>query len=595
MNKLQLYITKSGNVYKSLFNLNPDEDVRRYITDLRQAVELIEYDCEEKNIFYYLTATNDGIFFTIIRTIPPRRGAHLAAWIYIPHGTCVTDKTLLDLVNLTTRKVSNAEVSNEDVAHLREAFAREYAVDAGMPAITGCSGTEYAWRTYGDTSGLTLKDYTGRGLWQQSYIPYAGILLVDDMLGYEVKAESLDNTPLGQPATILVPEASPEGFRPYVFNRALDRPLAATLDAEIALTWRRPGFEDVVEFEIINSPDFMPHTVSTEGALKTVTPDSFFITSQSTRQPLEGCFIRVNGHEITRDGRQFNTEELRHANVSVSCEGHFPFSGQLDLASTKRALIQLQERRKIYRFELPLTSSDFGGPVSFELQSKNEIDSSPIEGYVLLDEIQEGAARTNHLGYARGGTSTSSKIIWTAVGFAAGILLMLLINLLTGGNGNKSTLAPAANPDSIVAPPVPEAQVPPTPAIETPAITQPAKPAQPEEPKTEPQQQPAASQPDNNLTVQDAVTYLDSNLKWNRDELEKNPATKGLYDDLNTFNTARVNDLWLPKLKDSKRLQKVAHHLKEGDRKKKRKLPETYNKPGDHVIAVQSYLNKVDP
>ncbi len=77
--------------------------------------------------------------------------------------------------------------------------------------------------------------------------------------------------------------------------------------------------------------------------------------------------------------------------------------------------------------------------------------------------------------------------------------------------------------------------------------------------------------------------------------MEKNPATKGLFDDLNKFDTKRLNDYWVPKLKDSKRLQKIAFHLKEGARKKKATLPETYNKPGDNIIAVQSYLNKVDP
>ena len=71
MNKLQLYITRSGANLKSIFNLNPNEDVRRHVTDLKDAVSLVDYNPEEKNIFYMLKSTDDGIFFIILRTIPP--------------------------------------------------------------------------------------------------------------------------------------------------------------------------------------------------------------------------------------------------------------------------------------------------------------------------------------------------------------------------------------------------------------------------------------------------------------------------------------------------------------------------------------------
>lgn len=591
MNKLQLYITKSGNVFKSLLNLNPNEDVRRFVVDIRNAVERIDYVADEKNIFYYITATNEGSFFTIIRTIPPKHGAHLAAWIYIPTGTRISDAELADIVALTTRKVSGSEVSNDDVAVLREAFAKVYPVDSTAPALTACAGHKYAWRTYGEDSGLSLRDFTGRGRWQQDYIPYRGVLIIDDMLGYDVTADSLAHLPLSEQATILVPEPSADGFRPYVFNRPLDRPLAASLDRETDFVWRKPGFEDVVVPQIIDSLEFTPQTVSTQGSLKKITPASFFITSQVTHEPLSKCLIRVNGHEISENGRQFTGDELRQASVSITCDGHFPFSGQLDLASTTRALIQLQERRKIYRFELPLISSDFGAPVQFELHTKNEMSQSPLEGYVLLDEIQEGASRTNHLGYSGSGTSLSTKLIYAAVGFVAGLVLMLIFGTCSNSKSNESSLAPAANPDSIVKTEVPPVVAPPTPPIlETEPQVAPA--ASVTEPVTVTEPSPAT---DSKLTLDDAIKYLDNNKAWNRDELEKNPATRGLFDDLNNFRTQRIIEHWGPVLKDSKELQRVVKHVSQGAQKKKAKLPDTYNKPGDNVISVQSYLNKVDP
>lgn len=585
MNKLQLYITKSGNVFKSLFNLNPNEDVRRNLRDLSDAIALIDYDVDEKNIFYLLSATDDGMFFVILRTIPPHRQHHLAAWIYIPNDTDISGHQLLDLVNLTTRKVSSAEVTNDDVAALREAFSIEYPTIADAPLLTGCRGDKFAWRNYGEGTGYSLADFTGDGRWQQSYVKFAGVLLTDNDFGYTVDAERIDRIPLGEPAVIEVPEKSDNGFTAYVFDRSLDHPLRATLGAELVVSWRRQGFEDIVVETVVNDRNFVPEPVSTQGSQKLITPDSFFITSQVTRDQLRNCSIRVNGKEITAAGRKFTSDELHNASVLISCEGYFPYSGQLDLAATARALIQLQERRKIYRFEIPLVSSEYGAPVRFELQTKAPITESPLEGYIPLDEIQEGATRTNRLGYTGVGTPLSTKLVYAAVGLAVGIVLMLLLGTCTGGSTHESNLAPAANPDSVV-------------PVAKPVVTAPQTPpaAEEQKPEAKPAQTAAAPVPtaaDSKLTVADAVKYLDDNTKWDRNELEKNPATRGLFDDMNNFNRQQIIDKWGPVLKDSKRFTKLVGHVKGG--MKKAKLDGTFNKPGDNIITVQSYLNRVDP
>lgn len=163
---------------------------------------------------------------------------------------------------------------------------------------------------------------------------------------------------------------------------------------------------------------------------------------------------------------------------------------------------------------------------------------------------------------------------------------MLGVNTCTGNRDNGSTLAPAANPDSIVPPKTPVAVTPPTPPV-VPEAQEETK--EPEEKKTE------ATQPDNSLSVADAVNYMDNNTSWTREELEKNPATRGLFDDLNNYRTERIINHWGSVLKDSKRMQKVVTHTRQGVQKKKSDLTGTYNKPGDNTISVQSYLNHVDP
>lgn len=578
MSKLQLYITKSGSNYSSLLNLNPSEETGRYVRDISKVVELIDYDAEEKNVFYLLTANDEGTFFTIIRTVPPVKGHHIAEWIFIPANAEVDGDELYALVSLMTRKAALPRMTNADVAEVRAAFATEYAVKADAPRITACRGAGFAWRSYGPASGLTLRDFAGRGRWQQSYIPYAGVLLVDDELGYAVNAPSLCETPLGEPAVILPPEPGDDNFSAYVFNRRLEQPLCATLGEPVTITWRRNGFEDITVTEKIGTAEFIPVPPDTTGSHKLITPSSFFVTAQGSHTALDGCRIRVNGVDITAQGHPFTAEVLQHASVSVACDGYVTFNGVMDLAATSRALISLKEQSKVYCFELPLINSDYGTPVRFELHTKKRITQSPIDGYILLDDIQEGPARTNYLGYSNGGTKLTAKLLYGGIGFLVGIILMLLTGLCSSDNDGE-TAAPATEQvaDSV-------AKNTPAPADNKPIAKAPAA-------------TPAAETKPAGNGFAEALKYLDANEKWTKAELEKYEATKGLFDDLNNYNAEAIYSKWGPLFKDSSRMQKIVNHMKLGAEKRKRKKVEApFNKRADDTtITIQTYLNTVDP
>lgn len=497
MNKLQLYIAKSAGNYKSLLNLNPSEDVRRHVSDVRHVLEFTDYDTAEINIFYLLKATAEGVFVTILRTIPQRKGDHLAAWIYVPNGIVIAAEQLEGIVQRTARKVSGAGVGPDDIAALREAFATEYAVNPDAPAITAMRGAEYAWRTYGGDSGVALVDFMGRGLWQQSYLPYEGVLLIDELLGVKVNAQSLAHVPLGEPATILPPEKTDEGFTAHVFGRTLDRPLRGTLGAELEIVWSRPGFEDVTVTSPVDEAVYTPQLVSTVDAQKVISPASFHVTSQATKEQLPDCQIRVNGLSIEGEGRSFNSDQLKSASVVISCEGYNSFTGHINLASTTRALVQLQERRKVYRFEVPVASSDMGAPIKFEIHTKRPLTASPLEGYSLLDDMQEGPTRTNRLGFSGGGSTLYTRIIWAAIGLVAGILISLMVTCSSSG-GDKH-LAPAADPNDTTAIVNTPPQAPAAPEVKvvdvTPAKKEEAKEIKKEEEKKE-EIKPEAAKPE---------------------------------------------------------------------------------------------------
>lgn len=593
MNKLQLYIYKSLRGFKSVRNINPSENVQRHIRDVRAALKIIDYDPAEKYLFYLLTYVDGGTFFTILRTIPDKPLDHLATTIFIPTGLKISREELAEIVHLTTRMVSNPAVSADELNELHDVFAKEYPVEAEPAAVVESEGREYAYSLYGGDTGRNLEDFFGDKLYQTSFIKYAGLVLVDADLGVTVDATDLSDCPLCPPATLMPPEPA-NGFMPYIYGRQFNRPFCVSLGEPVEMVWRRSGFEDILQTVEVTDEVQTVEPGSLEGSRKTINRSTFFISSQSGKKQITDADIIVNGVEITGD-HTFSYDELKNADVIVRAAGRLPYQATMDLAATSQALISLPEQRRIYRFEMPVKSSELGAPIRFEIHTKRQLTESPIEGYLLLDDIKEGSGRTNHLQFAAStpGVPVRQCFIYLGAALIAGFLLGWLI---MGGGGQSKASAPAETviTDVTVEAPAQEKEtktaeaVDPTPEDkaeapqETPANAEPTRPA--------PEPAPAGA-------VTDAsIAYLDANPKWTRDELERQPGLAGLFDDMNNYRLDRITAVWGPKLKKSKRFEKVAYHAGESVRKKFFKPEGTYcSGNSDNSITVQSYLNRIDP
>lgn len=592
MNKLQLYITKSLRGYKNLVNFNPSEDVRRHVQDLRQALKTVNYDSTEKNIFYMLKYTGEGVFVVVLRTIPDKPLDHLGAWIYVPNGLDISAGQLYDAVRLTTKKVSGAGVGEADIAELRQVFATEYTLDRNAPAIVANQGTDYAFCYYGG-EGRGLAEFFGEHLYQPGFLRYRGVLLLEDGIGVNGVGADLTEEPLQEVVPVNPPEPNPAGFAPYIYGEPFDRPFKAPLHGEVVVSWRRQGFDDIEQPVAVEEAGVVPEMVAVSDARKAITPASFNITSQDTKEPLRGCVIKVNGIEIA-GGHKFTQNDLSQAHVWVACEGYFPYSARMDLASTTQALIQMQERRKVYQFEMPLKSSEYGAPIKFEIRSKRELAGSPIDGYELLDSLQEGPTRTNYLGY----TGPAAGPWWQKAAYAvAGLVVGIILMFVLGRCSDSPTgAAPSVQPEvpadtSAVA--VEPQQMPVQPAVaENNVQTAPVQ--------AEPAPVPEADAAAQNASLDEAVAYLDSNRRWSREQMEQFAALRGLFDALNTYDFKSIRESWGPKLAKSKSFAKVVEASrkavnKKTDLKRNRTHTPTYNREGDTVIGWEGYTYYIDP
>ena len=584
MNKLQLYIYKSLRGFKSVRNINPAENIQRHILDVRKALEMIDYNPAEKYLFYMISYIDEGAFFTILRTIPSAPLDHLASTIFVPSGLQITQQEMEAVVRRTTRMVSNPAVSAEELAELHTTFAREYPVERDAPAMVASEGRDYAWCLYGGDTHRPLSEFFGKALYQPGYLPYAGVLLIDADLGVKGDRNDISNMPLATTVPVLPPDTTPEGFTPHIYHHIFDRPFLAPLDGTVDIVWKRAGFEDRTQQVRITRADQVIEPASTAESRKAISPASFYITSQGAKNPVPDAIITVNGVEIS-EARYFTQADLKNADVVVRCNGFFPFRARLDLAATTQALIQLQEQRKIYRFELPVVSSELGSPIRFEIHTKRDLTESPVEGYTLLDDIREGSTRINHLEYT-GSTPGASRRMMIIVAAAA-----LVIGALTGWLCTRTadTSAPASAADSVaVEQPAPAADKAPDATAATPTSTAPETAATPDAPAAAASEAPASAE---------AIKYLDSNKKWIKADMDKLPGLAGLFDDMNNFRIDRLINYWGPKLKGSKNFAKVAAAAEGGRHKPKAQFAagDTYNKPDDTVINWTSYTYRIDP
>ncbi len=595
MSKLQLYINISGSELKNVLNQNPDEDVRRLITDVSQALIIPRYDDQEKNVFYLVRYLASGFLIGVISTIINKKPDHVAAWIYVPADLDIAPERLMEVIALVTRKVSAQTISAEDRDELRHEFSEVYPVIADTPGIVPSQGDSYAFRYYGGDLDCELIDLLGVYLYQAAYLPFAGVLMVDAGLGVECAgAPDLTDAPLQRMVTLLPPEEHPDGFKPFLYGRIFTRPMLVALGQQVEIVWKRAGFEDMRQTVDVTTDGQQPECAEASSAKRTITKRAFSVTSLSSRKQLtDDCVITVNGLDIS-EPQTFTLAELAAAVVTVACEGYEPINQTINLAQSAQNMIQMRERGRVYNFEISAKSSDIGGMIHFEIRSTMPLEGSPIDGYELVDELQEGPTRTNHLVFDGGDQRKQliHKAVWALCGLICGILLMLVCRC--GGSAEQSKPEPLdSDADTIIVAPSPQNAVPAGPEPAPKADEQKA------DPKAETQaEQPApAPKATGNRSLAAAVHYLDNNRTWHRDSLEAFPDLRGLYDDLNNINRQRLHDVWGPKLKESRTFSTVADHAKLS-MKKKARIPagrNTYNAPGDKQIRVQSFLFAMDP
>ena len=247
MNKLQLYIYMSRRGFKSVRCINPAENVQTLIPQMRHALEKLDYNAAEKYLFYAIRYTDAGTFVTVLRTIPPEAGDHLASYIYIPNGLKITAAELSEVVQRVTRVVSSPAVTTEQLNDLQQLFSHQYDCDPNAPAIAASTGRDFAVIHYGGTTGRSLADFLGEYIFQPQFLNWSAIILIDSDLQVPATSTVLTDVKVLPTVTLLPPDISSTKFTPHIYHLPFDRPFRVQLGATVKVRWHRGGFEDQIQ------------------------------------------------------------------------------------------------------------------------------------------------------------------------------------------------------------------------------------------------------------------------------------------------------------------------------------------------------------
>ena len=596
MAQIQLYVTKTQRGYKHLLSINPTDEVMRCINDLTPTLQPLHYDAAAAPWLYVFTNIERGLLLSVIRPIVGDRHDHYAVTVFFPEGMHTTVESFNRIIAGARNLIADgADPRHEDVADMRTLLSPDYQLDKTQPRHFISTGHNYGYARYGCQGAPSLTDYGRQGFYQPGYSSYAGIVLFNPSEGVSAASHVTDLTkyPLEEVVRVNPPTSRPRGFAPTLGRRPFDAPMLAGKGQTLTIEWRRSGFEAVRQEFTVTDDGTVPEAPEVGTARRMITPSSFFITEQGSHRAIGSYYILVNGVEI--DGpKVFTYDELLNARVEISSPGYFAYKGTIDLATTTQALVQMKVLHKTYRFDLPLELDEAMEPIRIYLKTKDEVKSSPIKGYrVVDDEIIEGTGVANRLEYE--GTPARPDYRLFAIVGALCLLIGLFLGWLIFSGDDKASAAAPAVPAAIAVPDDGAGSSPATPKAEAPAEAD--APTDELAPDVAAVDTPAPAATSAESTAA-AVEYLDANRDWSRASMEAMPSLQGLFDDINTYNRERLLTYWRPLLAASKNFEAVARAVEGSTFKRDPRTGDhtpTFVPEGTDAINWRSYTFWVDP
>lgn len=499
-NKLGLKIVRINQGYTDLFEINGDQVWTKNVWDIRKDLENID-NLDGSSAVLMLTSVDTGHILTVASLIEGRITDCISAWIYVPASINIAGKELVEIVDAVKKEILANERNDERLTQL---LSKTYESAPASRITTKSNGEKCAFRYYGQGAKYTLSELL-KDMCQSYYKSYKSVFLLDN--SSKLKCLQGDNLS-DQKVYSMVVVKSPgniDSFVPYIGERPFVGQIYAIEGGTIDIEWRRDGYMPI-------------HTKSTiaPGAKYSVpTPNQYVrVLNYNYIKVVDEWSQRVTDYDLYVAKQRISKNEdiriseatLNNVWVEIHAEGFEPISGHLNL--TQPVQLKLVKETYAYEFLLPLKNEEGYYPI--KISGNRKMKNSPVKGYVT----ENGYVTRNDKNYLR--FKPFTRKFWITCLICSIIVLLLgicggyALNDFIGGKADNQEVGELTKENDDLKSRIKE--------LEKRNYTYTPKGAT-----------------DNNETysIEAAISYLDTNNKWNRTEMEKFDDLKGLWDALN--------------------------------------------------------------
>lgn len=500
-NKLGLKIVRINQGYTDLLEINGDQKWTKNVWDIRKDLENID-NLDGSSAVLMLTSIDTGHMLTVASLIEGRITDCISAWIHIPATISISGKELVELVESAKKEILANERNDEK---LRQLFSKEYELAPATKIAGGSIGEKCAYRYYGQKAKYTLAELL-KDMCQSYYKNYKSIFLLDN--SSNLRCLSGDNLSEQKVYSMIIVKSPGvvESFVPHIGGQPFEGQMYVVEGEIIKIEWRRNGYLPIQTETTVRQD--MRYSVPTPNQYIRVIPFDTIKVVDEWGQSIREYEVYVE-KKLIEHGRPIAISESKINNVwiEVYAEGFEPISGNVNF--TKPVVkIQLQKETYAYEFMLPLKNDEGYYPI--KISGNRKLKNSPVKGYVT----EGGYVTRNDKNYLR--FKPLSRKFWITCLICSIIVLLLgvcggyALNDFIGGKADNEEVSKLTKENADLKSRIKE--------LEKRNYTYTPKGAT-----------------DNNETysIEAAISYLDSNNKWNRTEMEKFDDLKGLWDALN--------------------------------------------------------------
>lgn len=547
------------------------------VVDIREYLKLFTGLHDTNNDVTFISFDEGGCFLTQLKALKSRGGDFLSGWIYIPNTIEISGAEVLNAYNYVRNVLTQSKIADIK-SEIEDFFSKSFPKKAFPIKYQPTSGDKYGVR-YIDKF-YSLSEILDTNRYQSYYSSYRAIFLLQD--GSEVKPsqeairlglfadltkQKIDTICTLMPPTKDMLTLAGRGVKIMFQNGGeFTTPLSCSKGYKAMLYAQREGFEDIMFKPIVVENEVQEFPLVNGLQWKKKFSGSFFRVETRDGNPIPSVRIVVNNTDITRAAALFTEEELKNAHVIISATDYVRYENTMNLLNMVDSPIRLERKEKSYDYTISLAN---GRDAKMTLQSKYLSDydgyESPLKGYDLNNQYLE----------------YSSWNIWKQrlIGFGSAIVLTCLI-----GGFVALDAWWYSHEFQLGWPPVKE-------------ITH--KPTQysggngegmnngGENGNSEANKGVTEVGESENDADAKVLEYMNSHSQWSKDELEKAPKTKGLYDKINSYQfteLAFMDTYGCSRLEDVK---KISMSMVEGGLT----MEGTYSSDG--TITIQRWITKV--